>query len=72
MELGLVALQPVPGMAGVAVEVKLVRAQAARQVDRKETVKSILQCIEYLFRVGALYILKIRGKLYVEKDDYFG
>ena len=39
MELDLAALQLDPGMAGVAVEVKLVRAQAVRQVDRREPVK---------------------------------
>ena len=39
MELDLAALQLVPGMAGAAVEVKLVRAQAVRQVDKREPVK---------------------------------
>jgi len=38
MELDLVALQPDPGMAEVAVEVRVVRAQAARQEDRKVAV----------------------------------
>ena len=39
MELDLAALQPGPGMVGEAVEVKLVRAQVKRLVDRRETVK---------------------------------
>jgi hypothetical protein len=39
MELDQAALQLVPGMAGVAVEVELVRAQAARLEDRRELVK---------------------------------
>lgn len=38
MELDLVALQPDPGMAGAAVEVEPARAQAARQVDKREPV----------------------------------
>ena len=38
MELDPVDLQLVLGMAGAAVEVRAVRAQAARQVDRKEAV----------------------------------
>ena len=39
MEPDLAALQPGPVMAGVAVEVRAVRAQAVRQVDRREPVK---------------------------------
>ena len=39
MELDLAALQLAPGMAGVAVEVRAVRAQVVRLVDRKVTVK---------------------------------
>ena len=39
MELDLAALQLGPGMAEAVVEVRAVRAQAARQVDRKEPVK---------------------------------
>ena len=39
MEPDLAALQPGPVMAGVAVEVKLVRAQVKRLVDRRVTVK---------------------------------
>ena len=39
MELDLAAPQLDPGMAGVAVEVRAVRAQAARLVDRRVTVK---------------------------------
>ena len=42
MELDQAALQPGPGMVGEAVEVKLVRAQAARQEDRRDLVKSQL------------------------------
>ena len=38
MELDPAALQLDPGMAGAAVEVEVVRAQVARQVDRKEPV----------------------------------
>jgi len=40
MELDLAALQPGPGMAEAAVEVKLVRAQAVRLVDRREPVST--------------------------------
>jgi len=40
MELDPAALQPVPGTAGAAVKVKLVRAQAVRLEDRRETVKT--------------------------------
>ena len=39
MELDLAALQPVPGMAEAAVEVRAERAQAARQEDKREPVK---------------------------------
>ena len=38
MELDPVALQLVPGMAGAAVEVRAVRAQAVRLEERKVTV----------------------------------
>ena len=38
MEQDLAALQPGPGMAGAAVEVRAARAQAVRLVDRRETV----------------------------------